>query len=220
MTRETKPNSTAGPNPQNQEASSCLRNRTGQETQERRRAQIQVKILRHWCCQESQQRLTAEAESAGARKTNGAETGSTVQAAAGGRELGRGRNPRRVEGFQEGGEAQGGSSSNCGGAVGWFRRAWARDGWGKAPRKQWGARWGWGCFVIYHLVFFILSFFSPFFESSAAFYFIFVYIEGRESVVASERKDKWSGSMGGLRSSAVDCSDRRVGPTSGWAHVQ
>jgi len=35
-----------------------------------------------------------------------------VQAAAGGRELGRGRNPRRLEGFQEGGEAQGGSSSN------------------------------------------------------------------------------------------------------------
>ena len=42
---------------------------------------------------------------------------------------------------------------------------------------------------------FYFIFFSPFFESSAAFYFIFGYIEGRESVVASERKDKWSGSM-------------------------
>ena len=42
---------------------------------------------------------------------------------------------------------------------------------------------------------FYFIFFSAFFESSAAFYFIFVYIEGRESVVASERKDKWSGFM-------------------------
>jgi len=125
-----------------------------------------------------------------------------VQAAAGGRrqrgsrELGRGRNPRRVEGFQEGGEAQGGSSSNCGGDVGWFRRAWARDGWGKAPRKQWGGPLGVGLFCNLSPCLFYFIFFSPFFESSAAFYFIFVYIEGRESVVASERKDKWSGSMG------------------------
>ena len=164
MTRETKPNSPAGPNPYNQEASSCPRNQKDQEIQERRRAQIQVKILRHWCCQESQQRLTAEAESAGARKTNGAETGSTVQAAAGGRQLGAGswggegirggwRDSRREARRREVAVVTGG------GGVGWFRRAWgrSRDGWGKAPRKQ-GGPLGVGLFCNLSPCLFILFF--------------------------------------------------------------
>ena len=41
-------------------------------------------------------------------------------------------------------------------------------------------------------------------------------VRGRASSIAAGRPYP----LRGLRSSAADCSDRRMGPTSGWAHVQ
>ena len=50
---------------------------------------------------------------------------------------------------------------------------------GEKHRGNRGARWGWGCFVIYHLVFLFYLFLS-FFESSAAFYFLYTSRGERE----------------------------------------
>jgi hypothetical protein len=84
---------------------------------------------------------------------------------AGGRELGRGRNPRKEEGFQEGGEAQGGSSSTGGGVVvvalvGFGERGGGLVLAGEKHRGTRGARGGGGCFVIYRLVFLFTGLFE------------------------------------------------------------
>jgi hypothetical protein len=61
--------------------------------------------------------------------------------------------------------------------LGFGERGAVRDGCGKAPWNG-GTHCGWGCFVIYRLVFSILALSLPFFQSLWHFYFEFIDLSG------------------------------------------